>query len=53
MTPHPAGGYLVSFGTGSYLSRDDLGTTTTLSLYGIRDSGTALLHKASVRALVD
>ena len=42
VTPHPAGGYLVSFGTGSYLSRDDLGTTTTQSLYGIRDSGTTV-----------
>ena len=42
VTPHPAGGYLVSFGTGSYLSRDDLGTTTTQSPYGIRDSGTTV-----------
>lgn len=42
VTPHPAGGYLVSFGTGSYLSRSDLGTTTTQSLYGIRDSGTTV-----------
>ncbi|MFM2345712.1 MAG: hypothetical protein RL654_465 [Pseudomonadota bacterium] len=42
VTPHPAGGYLVSFGTGSYLSRSDLSTTTTQSLYGIRDSGTTV-----------
>lgn len=42
VTPHPAGGYLVSFGTGSYLSRGDLSSTTTQTLYGIRDSGTTV-----------
>ena len=42
VTPHPSGGYLVSFGTGIYLSRSDLSSTTTQTLYGIRDSGTTV-----------
>ncbi|MDQ5896802.1 MAG: type pilus assembly protein PilY1 [Pseudomonadota bacterium] len=42
VTPHPAGGYQITFGTGSYLSRADLSTTTTQTLYGLRDSGTTV-----------
>ena len=39
VTPHPEGGYMVTFGTGIYLSTTDSASTTTQALYGIWDKG--------------
>lgn len=39
VTPHPQGGYLVTFGTGIYLSATDPSSTTRQALYGIWDKG--------------
>jgi type IV pilus assembly protein PilY1 len=42
VTVHPEGGYMVTFGTGIYLSATDTASTTTQSLYGIWDKGAAV-----------
>lgn len=39
VTPHPEGGYMVTFGTGLYLSTTDTSSTTPQALYGIWDKG--------------
>lgn len=39
VTPHPEGGYLVTFGTGMYLASTDTSSTATQALYGIWDKG--------------
>lgn len=42
VTRDPLKGYLVLFGTGQYLSGNDLSQSTTQTLYGIRDAGAAV-----------
>ena len=39
VTKDPLRGYLILFGTGQYLSGNDLNQTNTQTLYGIRDDG--------------
>lgn len=39
VTPHPQGGYMVSFGTGIYLQSTDPASTTQQTIYGIWDKG--------------
>ncbi len=49
ITRDPLRGYLVLFGTGQYLSGNDLSQTNTQTLYGIRDDGT-LSGKTTISA---
>ncbi len=37
VTPHPKGGYIVSFGTGKYMELSDNSDTSSQSIYGIWD----------------
>ncbi|MEX8494418.1 pilus assembly protein [Sphaerotilus sp.] len=39
VTPHPSGGYLVTFGTGRYLDIGDNAAGSSQALYGIWDNG--------------
>ena len=48
VTKYPSGGYLVTFGTGSYIDTNDGGTTSTQAFYGIRDMGVAVAGVASL-----
>ena len=49
VTRDPLRGYLVLFGTGQYLSGNDLSQSNTQTLYGIRDDGT-LSGKTTISA---
>lgn len=40
VSPHPQGGYLVTFGTGSYIATGDNSTTYVQTIYGIWDKNT-------------
>ena len=48
VTRHPQGGLMVLFGTGQYIQISDVSSTTTQSLYGIRDSG-AVVTRAQLQ----
>ena len=48
VTKFPAGGYLVTFGTGSYIDTNDSGTTSIQAFYGIRDTGVAVAGISSL-----
>jgi len=43
------GGYLVTFGTGSYIDTNDNASTATQSFYGIRDNGVAVTKASLVQ----
>ena len=45
VTRHPQAGYMVLFGTGQYLESTDVTSTTTQSLYGIRDNGAVVANR--------
>lgn len=42
VTPHPSGGYLVTFGTGRYLDTGDNAAGSAQALYGIWDNGSTV-----------
>jgi hypothetical protein len=43
VSSHPDGGYMVFFGTGRGFTSADIADTTTQSIYGIRDTGAAIV----------
>ena len=48
VTLHPISGLMVMFGTGSYIEVNDASTTTTQTIYGVRDNGTASLSRSDL-----
>jgi type IV pilus assembly protein PilY1 len=49
VTRTPKGGYLVTFGTGRYLSLSDPGDTSTQSVYGIWDKGRTTVSRSQLQ----
>lgn len=42
---HPQGGFMVLFGTGQYIEAADVTSSSTQSLYGIRDNGAVVANR--------
>ncbi len=49
VTRHPQGGLMVLFGTGQYLQLTDVASTSVQSMYGVRDSGSAVAGRAELQ----
>ena len=49
---HPTSGLMVLFGTGKYLENSDIASTEVQTYYGLRDIGTAITGRASLKSVV-